>query len=131
MFLRMFAPALPYVTEEVWSWSFASGRESSVHSVPWPTTGEFSKLQSPEFPESFELAKQVLGQVRAAKTTAQKSQKWPLARLAISVPDAEHSSLRAIGLDLMRATNLHADSIELINSDQNLEVSVDFASSAE
>ncbi|HEY5906513.1 MAG TPA: valine--tRNA ligase, partial [Vicinamibacteria bacterium] len=42
-FVRLLAPFLPYVAEEVWSWT-AEDPKASVHRAPWPSTGEFAHL---------------------------------------------------------------------------------------
>ncbi len=69
--LRLFAPVLPYVTEEVWSW----WRYGSVHRSTWPTRYELTRV-APDGDESLlELAGEALRQVRKAKSDRKLSMK--------------------------------------------------------
>ncbi|MFD0785268.1 valine--tRNA ligase, partial [Micromonospora azadirachtae] len=63
--LRLFAPVLPFVTEEVWSW----WRYGSVHRAPWPTTYEVGRaIEGEGDPELLRIAGEALSQVRRAKS---------------------------------------------------------------
>ena len=68
-FLRLFAPFLPYVTEEVWSWSFASELAPSIHHAPWPGETDFAGLPPVEGDGAvFEAAVAFLDAVNRAKS---------------------------------------------------------------
>ncbi len=69
--LRLFAPHLPFVTEEVWSW----WQEGSVHRAPWPDAKEFGTAAegAATVPAVYAVAADVLGEIRKAKTSQQKS----------------------------------------------------------
>ncbi|MDQ6915932.1 MAG: valine--tRNA ligase, partial [Actinomycetota bacterium] len=79
-FLRLFAPVLPFVTEEVWSW----WKEGSVHRAQWPDPAE---LRGPAGPDAdllvLEVAAAVLREVRKAKTLAQASMRAEVARAVV------------------------------------------------
>src|SRR5437764_146601 len=62
-FVRLLAPFLPYVTEEVWSWF----NDGSVHRASWPTSDE---LAGGGDPAVLEAAASVLSEIRKAKTAA-------------------------------------------------------------
>ncbi len=91
--LRLFAPFMPFVTEEVWSW----WQEGSVHAASWP-----SGALAAGDPAVLALAATVLGQVRKAKTGAQASMKAEAARVVVTGPNVDlvrgcEDDLRAAG----------------------------------
>ena len=67
--LRLFAPFLPFVTEEVWSWWL----EGSVHRSSWPDPAELRAVAEGADQSVLVVAADVLSEVRKAKTEAKKS----------------------------------------------------------
>ena len=78
--LRLFAPFLPFVTEEVWSW----WRQDSVHRQPWPTLGEVA-VDDAEV-RLLTLVGEALSQVRKAKSEAQVSMRTDVPRAIVRGP---------------------------------------------
>jgi valyl-tRNA synthetase len=87
--LRLFAPFLPFVTEEVWSW----WKEGSVHRAPWPRADELTGAGGD--PLAMAVASAVLGEVRKAKTAAKASMRADVARTVVR---DSHDRLAALAL---------------------------------
>ena len=91
--LRLFAPILPFVTEEVWSWF----REGSIHLASWPVTEEVASQGEPALLTDVAAA---LIAIRGAKSQAKASMKAEVAAAAFSGPPAALHRLRLIESDL-------------------------------
>ncbi|HWG94475.1 MAG TPA: valine--tRNA ligase [Mycobacteriales bacterium] len=76
--LRLFAPALPFAAEEVWSW----WREGSVHRAPWPDAAAL-RPEGDVDAGVLDRAAAVLSEVRKAKSSAKTSQRTPVLRLVL------------------------------------------------
>jgi valyl-tRNA synthetase len=101
--LRLFAPFLPFVTEEVWSW----WREGSVHVAPWPRADELLAAVGGGADEAAEaalqLATDMLGEIRKRKSEAQRPMRTPVARLSLRLPAERAAAFAAVRADVEAA----------------------------
>lgn len=70
--IKMFAPFIPYICEEVWSWEFAG--ETGIKSIsiaPWPNDTDFKGISPPDKNSSFDVAQAVYSAVNKAKAAHQ------------------------------------------------------------
>lgn len=111
--LRLFAPLLPFVTEEAWSW----WQEGSVHRAAWPTRQE---LVSPDDStdargaaeshdsigagtELLGLAADVLAAIRRAKSEAKQSMRVPVAQLTLRGRATDLAAFALVSRDVRAA----------------------------
>ncbi|GAA2886255.1 valine--tRNA ligase [Actinoplanes cyaneus] len=97
--LRLFAPFLPYVTEEIWSW----WRYGSVHRSPWPTRYELTRIAPESEPALLDLAGDALRQVRRAKSDRKLSMRAEVPLAEALGPGPLLDQLQLIGGDVRAA----------------------------
>jgi valyl-tRNA synthetase len=101
--LRLFAPFLPFVTEEVWSW----WREGSIHRAAWPSADEVLAVcggtEDPRGAEALEFAAAVLGAIRKKKSEQQRPLKTPASLVVVRAPDALLALVDDVKADLSAA----------------------------
>ncbi|HEX2893912.1 MAG TPA: valine--tRNA ligase [Marmoricola sp.] len=97
--LRLLAPFLPYVTEEVWSW----WQEGSVHRAAWPTADELAGAAAGDAAMLDAVAATLAG-IRGAKSQAKVSMRAEVVRAEVSGPadllaaaEAAADDLRKVG----------------------------------
>ena len=101
--LRLFAPFLPFVTEEVWSWF----RTGSVHRATWPTEQEILKLigGSPDAAAASALdhASAVTAAIRRERSLAKRP--FGVAVHALQVDEAVRADWPAVASDVLAGNN--------------------------
>jgi valyl-tRNA synthetase len=139
--LRLFAPIMPFVTEEIWSW----WQEGSVHRAPWPEPGDLAAGPAAlggaisaaaegsgggaGAGEVYTSAVDLLAAIRRAKSEARVGPRSPVERVTVSGPPGQLSALRLVEDDLRAAQNV-AELVLIIAGDgEPTSVDVRLASS--
>jgi valyl-tRNA synthetase len=106
--LRLLAPFLPYVTEEVWSWCFAEETGwDSIHRAPWPGEEDFRGIAAPADRRSFAVAAECWRAILKAKSEAAVSMGREVERLAIVANGATLERLEPGLADVLAAGRCH------------------------
>ena len=108
--LRLFAPHMPFVTEEVWSW----WREGSVHRAPWPGADDLSSFASADA-SVYPASAAVLGEIRKAKSEAKRSMRTDVVRATVRAPSELLRSLEPALADVRDAGRIVGD-VELVEA---------------
>ncbi|GAA3693623.1 valine--tRNA ligase [Microlunatus aurantiacus] len=117
--LRLLAPIMPYVTEEVWSW----WQDGSIHTAAWPTADEVAVDGDALLLDDLATA---LAAVRGAKSQAKVSMRTEVARAELTGPAEVLDRLKEIETDL-RAVGRLTGELQWSAADVPLVVDVQLA----
>jgi valyl-tRNA synthetase len=112
-FLSLFAPVLPFASEEVWSWY----REGSVHRSPWPSgvPGEGAATLA--------AAGAALAALRKVKSEAKVSQRTVITSVTLQVPEAALPLVASARGDLLSAGRVESLDLVGVPGNETLAVS--------
>jgi valyl-tRNA synthetase len=119
--LRLLAPVLPYVTEEVWSW-WQSG---SIHRAPWPVLEELGEIAGDS--AALDAVAAALIGIRGAKSQAKVSMRHELSAVEFTGPQASLDAVRIAEQDLLRAGRITAAPTYVVSDDAELSVAATVA----
>ncbi len=97
--LRLFAPFLPFATEEVWSW----WREGSIHTTSWPDVDDLRAAAADADTALVDVAGQTLSELRRAKTEAKRSLRTEIIRATVNDTADRIALLDVVSADVSEA----------------------------
>ena len=118
--LKLFAPFIPFVTEEVWSW----WQEGSIHLQSWPKSSEIITNKSTGI-DALNNVTWILSEVRKVKTENKQSMKAEVKTLEIWAKADVIDQVKDAQKDLIAAGNIK--DLKLNVSDSDIKVKVELA----
>jgi valyl-tRNA synthetase len=103
--LKLFAPFIPFVTEEVWSW----WQTGSVHRAPWPLAAAVVEGVSPTSGDAdaaaSKAASEIIARIRQERSLQKLGFSVPV-RLTLTLPAVAQASWAAIERDVLAGNNV-------------------------
>jgi valyl-tRNA synthetase len=123
----MFAPFLPFLTEEIWHWNYTADPDmhGSVHRSPWPSLDEIAAVPAPSSERTWPLMLQVVEAVRKAKADANLSIKAPVKRVAVQCNVDDGQALSHAVLDVTRMLSIQEFDLDDKPGHAELQVTVE------
>jgi valyl-tRNA synthetase len=124
---RLFAPYLPFATEEVWSWWQAG----SVHQARWPEVAEIDALSAadPGARRALEAAIDVLGEIRRMKSIEKRPLKARIDLAVLRWSEDAIDLVRSVEADITTAAGV--ERFEYQPGDERLSMILTFAADGE
>ena len=101
--LKLFAPFLPFVTEEVWAW----WKDGSIHNSNWPTSAQLRAHGGDS--SVLVVTAEVISQLRKVKSEAKVSMKAEISKAVITAPKNVIAQVKLVATDLMAAGRVSSD----------------------
>ncbi len=123
--LRLLAPFLVYVTEEVWSW----WQEGTVHRQPWPRPADLGSAAAAD-PALLDAVATALGGIRGAKSKAKVGMRTEVRAAEVTGPATLVDAARAAEADLRKAGKVTGElTFTAVEGAEEITVAVQLAES--
>ena len=100
--LRLFAPFLPFTTEETWSWF----NNDSIHTSHWPQTQSLQELAPDGKIALLTTATEALRMIRKAKSEAKRSMRAEVASASFAGTPEMEAYINLVAADLKAAGSI-------------------------
>ena len=117
--LRLLAPFLPFVTEEVWSW----WQDGSVHRAAWPAASELAGVAADD-DEVLTAAASALRLIRKAKSENKLSMRTELPAVTLNGPAAPIGAVELAAGDVAAAGRVQSLSFGMADGESDLTADV-------
>jgi valyl-tRNA synthetase len=122
--LKLFAPFLPFVTEEVWSWT----HDDSVHKSTWPTSETLRAFNGDT--SLLAVSAEILSQLRKSKSEAKVSMKAEITKAIITASADEITKAKLVAADLASAGRVQG-AFEYVESASPISLEIELAPTSE